>query len=323
MNSFLRLLAVSSCALLLVACGDDDDESSACASSFDLPGDEFFPEGVAALADGTVFVGSVTSGAIVRTPAPCEGEVTTFVAPPEPVMSAVGLRADEPRGVLWACRSVLDGSLPARLDGHDLGSGALVASHEFPGASCNDIAVDAAGNLYATDPIAHEIVFIAADQAMSNEPAETWLADPAFRVPDGQFSVNGLVFDPDGTLYVGNYGAGELYRIALEEDGSPGPVELVAVDGAALSGPDGIQWLDGGLLIVENTAGTVSRFAVEDGGTVSRTVLAEGLDFPATAAATADGVWVCEAQTDHLLGIDPDPPATPFRVVRVPLQGPL
>jgi sugar lactone lactonase YvrE len=214
---------------------------------------------------------------------------------------------------------VFDSSLPGRLDGYDLATADVVASHEFPGSSCNDIALDAAGNLFATDPFAHEIVFIAAEDALSDQPAEVWLADPAFELPEGQISVNGLVFDPEGTLYVGSYDGNELYRVPVVEDGDPGAVEVVAIDGDPLAGPDGIQWHEDGLLIVENTAGRLSHFTFDDEGEAARSVLADGLDFPATAAVTADGVWTSEAQTDVLLGIDPGPPTTPFQVVRVPL----
>jgi streptogramin lyase len=313
---------------LLAACGDDDgidaapssDAAPTCADSFDLPGDTFFPEGVAALAGGTVFVGSSTSGIIVKTADPCSGGGVTMFAPsPDPLMGAVGLRADGARGVLWACHAVFDASLPARLDGYHLDTGEVVASHELPGASCNDIAIDADGDLFATDPIAHEIVVVAAADAISDAPAQRWLADPEFQLPQGQFSVNGLVFDPEGTLYVGNYGGNKLYRIPVLASGAPGEVEVVTIDGDPVMGPDGIQWHKDGLLIVENTAGRVSHFTFDDAGVASRAVLAHGLDFPATVAVTEAGAWTCEAQTDHLLGLDPNPPTTPFKVVRLPL----
>jgi hypothetical protein len=40
-------------------------------------------------------------------------------------------------------------------------------------------------------------------------------------------------------------------------------------------------------------------------------------EFLTTFAVYGSAAWVVEGQLDHLLGLDPDPPELPFRVVRV------
>ena len=65
---------------------------------FAIPGERFFPEGIAAAPDGRLFVGSLATGAIVvRSP----GEATTkpFIAPGTAgLKGAVGLAVDAKRG---------------------------------------------------------------------------------------------------------------------------------------------------------------------------------------------------------------------------------
>ena len=318
MKRQLYLSMILSSSGLLAACGDEP-----CAESFSLPGDTFFPEGVAALADGTVFVGSSTDGSIVKAAEPCSGGgVTTFAPSPVPRMGAVGLRADEARGVLWACHAVFDASLPARMDGYDSSTpGSSWPRTSSRGASCNDIAIDGDGNLFATDPIAHEIVFVAAGGGDLQHAREALAG--RFRVPAAAGTVQRerprLRPQEGDARGVGNYSGNKLYRIPVLASGAPGTVEVVTINGEPVKGPDGIQWYKDGLLIVENTAGRVSHFTFDGAGVASREVLAQGLDFPATVAITKAGAWTCEAQTDHLLGIDPNPPTTPFKVVHIEL----
>lgn len=57
--------------------------------------------------------------------------------------------------------------------------------------------------------------------------------------PDCQYGVDGIVFDKEGNLYIGNFGDGEIWKITFNEDGSlkdnklwaKNPEELVSTDG--------------------------------------------------------------------------------------------
>lgn len=48
--------------------------------------------------------------------------------------------------------------------------------------------------------------------------------------PDCQYGMDGIVFGPDGALYVGNFGDGEIYRLTIGPDGSLTGRELYAKD---------------------------------------------------------------------------------------------
>ena len=279
-----------------------------------LPGDGFFPEGVAA-ADGQLFVGSLATGAIVGIDV-CTGDVDELSPPGDPIRNAVGLRVDEERDLLWVCNSDVQYMAPPSIDALDLVTGERVAEHPFADIGfCNDIALDDAGNVYATDSAGHQIHRVAAGDALSDTTTESWLFEEAFVVEPGEFGLNGIAFDPAGALWVSNYQLGELYRVPIEADGSAGAFELAALDDA-LPTPDGVLWHDGGLLVV---SGGDSLASLELSDPVSVTPLADGLDFGTTVAVDDGVAWVAEGQLDHLFGIDPAPPNVPFVVVPVEL----
>ena len=70
--------------------------------------------------------------------------------------------------------------------------------------------------------------------------------------PDCQYGADGIVFDRDGNLYVGNFGDGAVYRITFNEDGSLKENKLFAQD------PDNLQSTDGARITPE---GKVERIA--------------------------------------------------------------
>ena len=229
---------------------------------------------------------------------------------------AVGLRVDPARNLLWACASDSAQQVYPSIDAFDLDSGEHLASHGFdsPGL-CNDLVLDDDGNVYATDSFGHRIFRVAAEDALDDGVAETWLADPTFVVPPEQFGLNGIVWDA-GSLWVGVYADGRVFEIEVADDGSPGTVTLAGEPGT-LAGPDGMLAHDGAVLVVEGLAARLSRL---DLGDLSVTPLAEGFDFPTTVAVVGDTAWVAQGQFDHLYGIDPNPPSLPFLVRRVPLR---
>ena len=300
--------------------GESSSESSsstgevACdAEAVELPGEAFYPEGIAA--DGeTLYIGSLATGEIVRASA-CNGEVESFV-PVGLLTGAVGLRVDGDRGVLWACDAdVTFVALPA-LHAIDLNSGDIVATHDFGGPGfCNDVALDDAGNVYATDSAGHRVVIVPAADALSDTTVETWSADAALAVPPGEFGINGIAWDPAGAVHVVNYFDGRLYRIPIEGDGSAGAVEELAGTGSFVL-PDGILRDGDDLLVVE---GGLLQLTRVDLGDLSTEAVAENLDVPATVAIVDTHAWVTQSQLDHLIGLDPAPPELPFTAVRVDL----
>ena len=74
-------------------------DRSCAATSIVLPAGARYPNGIAHAADGTLYIGLVTSGRILRKPP--GGEWETFFAGSPAIFAATALRLDEPRGLLW------------------------------------------------------------------------------------------------------------------------------------------------------------------------------------------------------------------------------
>lgn len=284
----------------------------------ELPGDMFYPEGIASTADGTLYVGSVGTGQIVRV-TPCETEVETFVDIGTSTRNVVGMIVDDAEGLLWVCDSDFSFMTPPVLQAYDLASGDLVASHDFGAVGfCNDIAIGPDGAVYATDSLAPRVVRVAPADRLLDTPVEDWVSDPEFAVGMGEFGLNGIALADDTTLYAVNYQQGELYRIPIAGDGAAGPVTLLTLD-VTLVTPDGLKALaPDRLAVVEQGLGALSSLDIAgDAATVG--TIADTLDAPTTFAAGELDAWVVLGQLDHLLGIDPAPPTLPFTIVRVPL----
>ena len=129
--------------------------------SIALPGQRAFPESITSARDGSLFVGRLGEGGIVRAD-PRTGVTAVFVAPGAAgSRSITGVFADDTSGTLWACSnnlSALGGTSGgtdrgAALKAFDLRTGAAKSSVPLPEphSFCNDIAVDAGGAVYATD----------------------------------------------------------------------------------------------------------------------------------------------------------------------------
>lgn len=124
-----------------------------------MPGTKAFPESITSTTDGTLYVGRLGDGGIVRV-RPRTRESTIFVQPGASGSRSIsGVFADEASNTLWACSNDLS-YLGAPATGSDTGS-ALKAfdlktgngkrSVSMPGsrAFCNDITVDAKGGFVA------------------------------------------------------------------------------------------------------------------------------------------------------------------------------
>jgi sugar lactone lactonase YvrE len=299
-----RLFAISLTALL-AACGGGDADDHDPRAAVSLPGETLYPEGIALAADGTMLVGSLREGSIVRVAPEAEAAAAEpfAAAGDNGMVSTVGLHADPERGLLWACSSdpgvsPRTGTSPPALKSFDLETGDPAGSAELPdGGFCNDIAADREGNLYVSDSFAPRILILRAGES----ELTTWLNDPAF-AGEG-FNLNGLAV-ADGALHAVKYNTGELFRIPIGEDGAAGAPEV----------PDGLRAAGDDLIVVEGV-GRLTRVA--PGGTV--TTLAEGLAGPTSVAIAGPDAWVVEGQLGHLFDPDSGAPALPFQVVRVPL----
>ncbi|HVZ35151.1 MAG TPA: hypothetical protein VG963_22145 [Polyangiaceae bacterium] len=233
-----------------------------------LPGNDFFPEGIALdPATNDLFVGSIFNGTIVRVPSNSVRQVQ-FSGPVGGRLAAAltrgsfGLRVDDARGLLWACDSNLGASPPrpgGTVTGIDLASAAVVVEHELPDNSiCNDIILDAAGNLLVTESAVGQVFRIDSASALTPNSAQVFLATPELAPPAaGQFGANGLAI-AGGILFVSNTFQGTLVRFDLGAADPASTVSVVSISegnaaSVVLSGPDGVLPLsDTQLLVVEN-----------------------------------------------------------------------
>jgi sugar lactone lactonase YvrE len=253
-----------------------------------LPGNDFFPEGIAAAADGTLYVGSATLGSILRVPAAATvPDADEFVEASVAERGVVGLTVDATRDRLWFCDSSPADPTGGALVGVNLVTGLEEVRHAMPnrepaadadagadagdagdaGAAaaaatfCNDVIVAPNGNLFATDSSGRVFRVLAANVNTANS-ATVWLDSPAITVP-GSFGANGLDLVGNTLIIASNGGlvavdpasntpAAGLRTISLTEAGAA----------ATLCGPDGLQAVPNTtnqLVVVENGSCPAAR----------------------------------------------------------------
>jgi len=304
------------------------------AGIIEVSGSDFFPEGVTLDDRDTFYIGSMNTGAIHKAAAGAE-TTEPFIEPDREngLVSVLGLYAHG--DTLWVCSSdagngALAGSAPAALKAFDLASGELRGSWPWPAFEaplpesdtagvhgfCNDIAVDDAGNVYATDSWYPRILRLRAGAARG-DALEEWATSHVF--PTGQWHLNGIDIDRENrTVYAVENNPGALYAIPIESDGSAGAVRAIETS-RPLSAPDGLKLIEPGLLaIAEGQPGGMALIELREGKAGVRRV-STGLDGIATFALRNGSAWLVENQGDHFWGEAGDP-LKPFRLVEVPLN---
>ncbi len=122
-----------------------------------LPGTRVFPESITSTPDGTLIVGSLGHGDVLRI-APGQTKAEEWIkAGTNGLNSVLGVFADEKNKLLWVCSSNFGTTGdPAAVKTFDLESGAPKGSYVLPGDKtlCNDIAVAPNGTAYISDTLA-------------------------------------------------------------------------------------------------------------------------------------------------------------------------
>ena len=300
----------------------------------------FFPEGVAIDKNGNFYLGSMELGSIYRATAN-DGQAEPFIEPDSDndLVSVIGLYADDAHDILYVCSSDAGngsraGEAPAAIKAFQLPDGDFIASYAWPEHSgdlldeeatggvtgfCNDMTMDADGNLYATDSWYPRILRLPA----GGDALEEWVVSEVF--PQDQWHLNGIDVDQsNGMLYVVENHPGALYAVPIENDGSPGNVTKIDTSRDLLS-PDGLKVLAPNLLVTAeggNDGGGVSYLWLNgDADEAEVEEVIAGFDQVATLALHQASAWVVENQGDHFWGPtdngrNADPP---FRLVEVPL----
>jgi sugar lactone lactonase YvrE len=240
---------------MAAACSADDEPTGPRGERIELPGDMFYPEGVAFDADGNMFVSSILTGAVARVEND-RSTATTFVAPGAVAGSAVGLAMSRSNDVLWMCLGTFGTEAAPAVIGIDAATGEERVRHHFPpqqdgrtGGLCNEITEDDDGNVYASDSFGARIVRISAGDRLAADRAQLWAAGPELAAQG--FGVNGIAFHVDAILAV-NTTSGALLKIPT----ATAAIETVAIE-RPLAGPDGLRVAGDRAIVVEQFAGSV------------------------------------------------------------------
>jgi len=319
----LRRLHLPLAALLaaagLAACGGDPPPtatgSGGFPTSYTLPGQRTFPEGIAVQKEtGDFFVGSTSDGTIYRGNVR-KGEAEVFLPGGRDGRTAVtGMKVD-PQGRLWVA-----GRFTGQAFVYDVASRRLLERYDAPPAGpsfsprrerslVNDMTLTEDA-VYVTDsfrPVVYRITKTAEAVGAEMEP---WLDLRDTVVPYRRgFNLNGISSSDDGRfLIAGHTDTGELFRI----DTRTRAVREVDLGGATLKTADGLL-LDGrSLLVVREEPGEVVPVKLSaDGsrGEVGRAFGRSALSFPPTLAERDGRVLVVNSQFDR-----GDAPELPFTV---------
>lgn len=304
--------------------------------------ERFFPEGVAVDKKGNFYIGSMELG-VVHIAQPNSEQSEPFIEPDatNELVSVIGLYVDDATDTLYVCSSDAGnspqaGTAPAAIKAFSLPSGDFVASYAWPAFSgtkwtdevptgvngfCNDMTMDADGNLYATDSWYPRILKLPA----GGDALQEWVVDPIFHPTDTPWHLNGIDIDQsNNVLYAVENHPGTLYAVPIEPNGDPGTPAKVDVLPRALLSPDGLKLAAPNLLITAeggNAGGGVSVVRV-DGASATVDEVISGFDQVATLALREGSAWVVENQGNHFWGPDDNGPDAdpPFRLVEVPLE---
>lgn len=284
--------------------------------------DGYFPESLHAGKDGTIYVGSLSTGQIVKfAPGKPEPEV---LLPKAEGRNIAGVLVDEDDGSILACTGSVvsfgNGNVVRR---YSLSDGAELAHHPLPdNVFCNDMAFDGKNHdLFITDSVGGRVFKLTHDAKDGTSPT-VWMSDPLLRGPaPGDLGADGIAYDGDGngSFFINNVTTGGLVHVPIERNGEAGKAVEIKVT-PALEGPDGMRVLSKNVLIVvEGPANRLSTITVDRAtATGKRTTISDKVLEPASVVRVGDDAWVAEGQILRMFTNPPTPPE-PFVIRRIPL----
>jgi streptogramin lyase len=294
-------------------------------ASIGLPGDRVFPESITSTQDGTLYVGSLGSGGIIRIKRGA-AKAELWIKPGAfGSRSIFGVLVDERSNTLWACSNdmsslgivIASSETGSALKGFDLKTGQGRVSAKLPGdhTFCNDIAIGPDGSAFVTNTAAPEILRLPPGKSQ----LEVWANDPLLAPPAGGSGLDGIAFGSDGNVYVDTYTPGELFRVDVV-DGKAGKVTKLKPS-RPLTLSDAIRPLGNNQFLIIEGAGRLDRMRIQGDSAVIET-LKDGYVVPTGVTVIGHTAWVSEGQLAYLF--DPakkdQSPTVPFHIYSVPLR---
>jgi sugar lactone lactonase YvrE len=277
-------------------------------TSYVLPGNAVFPEGIAYRAGSQNFyVGSTTDGTIFKgTLGKKDTEILLPAVAERP--SAVGMKVDE------GGRLYVAGGASGKMFVYDTATQALIKSFETPAAASrfiNDVTLSADA-AYFTDS-ARPLLFRISRSGSTLGEAETWLdlSKTIVQYQDTGPNLNGIAVTPDGKYLIAvQSNTGKLFRISTADKS----VTEIALSGGSVQNGDGIL-LSGQTLYVVRNRDTiivpVTLAADFSSGAVGSSFTDASLRFPTTIAQSGNRLLVVNAQFDKRApGLSPELPFT-------------
>jgi sugar lactone lactonase YvrE len=311
MKSSTRHLLLVSLGALPIALGALPAAAAAPPDRITIPGEKIFPESLTSLSDGSVIIGSIAQKAVYRAK-PGSDTAEVWLKPgTENLNNILGVFADNKAGTVYVCSNLLGPPGPgpavnAQLLTFDAKTGTEKGHYVFPDEKgvCNDIAVDADGNAYATDTNNMEIVRL----KKGATALEVWAGNGAFGPKGGVLDGISVL----GKRVVANtLATSKLFSIPIGADGKAGTVVEVKLDREIVR-PDGMRSFGkSDVLIVEGgNGGRLSRIALS-GDTGKVTTVKEGYpDGPVSVTVVGTTAYVLEGQLAAFMR-GPNAPATP------------
>jgi len=279
-----------------------------------LPATRIFPESITSTADGTLIVGSLGHGNVLRI-APGKTTSDEWIKPGAGGLNNVlGVYADEKGKTLWVCSNNLENKGDATaVMAFDLKSGAPKGAYKLPGEGplCNDIAVGPDGTAYVADTRLATVLML----KPGAKALEVAAKDPLLAGADG------LAFGDKTTLYVNSVTAGKLLRVDLGPDGKSKKVTELKLS-RPLDRPDGMRAIGTHRLLLAENSGKMDIVTFEgaDKGNAVIKTIKEGLESTPGVTATRGMAWLIEGKLNYRNDAafkDKDPGT--FKMVAVPL----
>jgi sugar lactone lactonase YvrE len=287
--------------LILVAVGAF---AAAAVKEITLPGTLVYPESITSTSDGTLIVGSLGHGNVLRI-APGSAEAEEWIKPGTGGLNGVlGVFADEKGKTLWVCSNNLEQKGEATsVKAFDLKTGAIKGTYPLPGdgALCNDIAVAPDGTTYVTDTRQGTVLM----RKPTGKTLELAAKDPLLNGADG------LAFGETRILYVNNVTTGKLLRLDLELDGKAKSVTELKLS-RPLDRPDGMRAIGRNRLLLAENSGKMDIVTFEGPGLQNAVIktIKEGLESTPGVTTTRGLAWIVEGKLNYrndaqLKGKDP------------------